>query len=168
MVNEVAYIFIGAFLWTIGYRVKDESPKWIINIWGLVAVLTGIGFFAPFAKNHSFIPMAMISCMVFFKGSNGFLKPVFFLGGISFLVYPTLSAFGGLSVNPLLVLFTIISLVLIGMKQKAFNVPLDPPALQRPLIAARAPVGMPKIQTDTKPQEPTLDKPSESEFVDSG
>jgi hypothetical protein len=109
MINDILYIILGAGLMFAGSKSSENQPSWMLNIWGLVLVLRGIGFFHAGIPSWSFLPFGMISAMVFFKGSRGLLKPMFFLCAVLILTMPVISygnvAMGSVSSLLMLVVF---------------------------------------------------------------
>ena len=89
MINELAYIILGGALLTLGYRIKESSPAWIMNIWGLIMVLRGMGFLPHVVPSWSFLPFVVIG-MIFFKASSGWMKPIFFISAALVFTMPVL------------------------------------------------------------------------------
>lgn len=109
MINDILYIILGAGLLLAGSKSSENQPSWMLNIWGLVLVLRGIGFLHAGIASWSFLPFGMISAMIFFKGSSGFMKPMFFICAALILVLPVISygnvAMGSVSSLLMLVVF---------------------------------------------------------------
>jgi len=133
---EIPYVLGGIALLAVGSKANDDSPAWIINIWGLVVILRGIGFFQEFIPNYSLAPAAMIASMVFFKGSKGAIQPVFFLSGILLFIYPVLNRYGELALTPEVILFILLGLVLLAIKLNAFKVTAQPTVRKLQAVAS--------------------------------
>ena len=67
MINDLAFIVVGGALLAFSIRTKEDSPMWLMSIWGMVLVLRGIGFLHYAVPTWSFLPFIMIMAMIFFK-----------------------------------------------------------------------------------------------------
>ncbi len=91
MVYETLYVISGAGLLVFSSRVKEDSPSWIMNIWGLVLILAGIGFFRDFVQTYSLLPFFMMCGIITSRVAGGWMKPILFLSSIFLFVFPALS-----------------------------------------------------------------------------
>ena len=76
----------------------------------------------------------MLASMIFFKGSRGIIRPLFFLSGILFFILPMLCRYGGAQAPAVLLICGLVLMIAFGVKSKSFDVPLvpdDAPARRR-------------------------------------
>ena len=91
MINDAAYVLLGAGLLLFGSRMSEKSAGWIINIFGLILILSGIGVLPYAVPNNSFLPFAIMGSMVFFRGSSDFIKPIFGMSALVLFSMPYLT-----------------------------------------------------------------------------
>lgn len=158
MINDVAYILGGAGLLLIGSRIEEDSPSWLMNIWGLVLVLRGIGFFHYAVPDSSFLPFAMVGSVVLFRVSSGYIKPFFLISALLILTMHALTYGTVASANfqMLLILLVVVGAVVVILKK-----PMEPQInlYQRPQLVVEEPERKPEPTPEPKPEPVQAKKP---------